>query len=161
KGAARTAGGAITGRTGAMGGRAIGPRKPPTIGMARPPPTKPPPRAAVSTGATISPVAKMARKPAAIRLFIARTPPALSQPHPTPHQRSGGAVPQIANHGLVNAATPYRRRTGPSHRDWHPTLDWEPPPSWRAHLSLAARGKAVAYRLYGEHRCEWYSVQLP
>src|SRR5262249_62129361 len=36
------------------------------------PPAKPPPLAEVSTGAAISPIARMGRKPAAIRMVIAR-----------------------------------------------------------------------------------------
>src|SRR5262245_27208194 len=55
----------------AIAGRIIGARNPPRKDMPWPP-AKSPPLAEVSTGAAISAVARMARKPAAIRMVIAR-----------------------------------------------------------------------------------------
>src|SRR5258708_6855472 len=58
-----------------MAGRTTGAGNPPRKDMPwpppRPPPPPPPPLAEVSTGAAISPIAIMARKPATIRTVIA------------------------------------------------------------------------------------------
>src|SRR5262249_60930651 len=71
KGAVRMRAGTATGCGRAMAGRIIGVRNPPRKDMAWPPVT---PLAEVSTGTAISPITKMARKPDAILMVIARLP---------------------------------------------------------------------------------------
>src|SRR5262249_41389764 len=69
KGAVRIRAGTATRCGRAIAGRIFGARNPPRKDMAWPPAT---PLAEVSTGAVISPVTKMARKPDAILMVIAR-----------------------------------------------------------------------------------------
>src|SRR5215472_15148697 len=73
KGAVRMRAGTATRCGRAIAGRIIGARNPPRKDMPWTP-AKPPPLAEVSTGAAISPTARTARKPAAIRMVIARAP---------------------------------------------------------------------------------------